>query len=266
MQLSLAGFWQLSPLTDLSIPQQDLCFPAPLSSVLPESLDESIIAAQEWHLMHDIEVDEQLLRYPAIDLVLEGIDYHAEVRLNGVALFDCDGTQAIYKKEIRSLLNLGRNRVEILFLYPEEESLIDHDEVEQCVLGELIPQRYDERMGIWRAPYLQCIRHVRLEHITTEQIWHHGGGCELLIRLFFTSYAAGLISAVIKFDHMTYQLPIDVRSDCVSALFQVEAPKIYRPENPDSAALYTINVELDGQKVALKLGLNEHLCVTHFPL
>ncbi|MCG3730113.1 glycosyl hydrolase 2 galactose-binding domain-containing protein [Vibrio cincinnatiensis] len=266
MQLSLAGFWQLSPLTDLSIPQEDLCFPGPLSSALPVSLDEASIAEQEWHLMHDIEVDEHLLSYPAIDLVLEGIDYHAEIRLNGVALFDCDGTQAVYKKEIRALLNLGKNRIEILFLYPEEDLLIDKEEVDQCLLGKLTPQRYDERMGIWREPYLQCIRHVRLEHVTTEQIWHYGGGCELLITLFFKPYAAGLISASVRFDHVTYQLPIDIRSDQVSALFQVEAPKHYQPESPDPNDLYPIKIELDGQKIELQLGLSEHLSVTHFPL
>ena len=80
MQLSLAGLWQLSPLTDLSIPQDDITFPSPLSAVLPQTLSEDEIVHQEWHLMHDIEVDESMLNFGAVDLVLEGIDYHAEVR------------------------------------------------------------------------------------------------------------------------------------------------------------------------------------------
>ncbi|QSA18803.1 hypothetical protein JV197_11820, partial [Vibrio furnissii] len=61
-------------------------------------------------------------------LVLEGVDYHAEVRLNGVALFDCDGSQAVYKKDIRPLLNPGRNRFEILFLEQEDDWLVDDEE------------------------------------------------------------------------------------------------------------------------------------------
>ena len=69
MQLSLAGLWQLSPLTDLSIPQDDISFPAPLSDKLPSSLSEDQIAQYEWHLMHDIEVDEAMLAYPTVDLV-----------------------------------------------------------------------------------------------------------------------------------------------------------------------------------------------------
>src|SRR5690606_5386371 len=96
MQLSLSGLWQLSPLTDLSIAQDDITFPAPLSQILPDDLSEQEIAQQEWHLMHDIEVDEAMLAFPAVELVLGGVDYHAEVRLNGVAVFDCDQSQLVY--------------------------------------------------------------------------------------------------------------------------------------------------------------------------
>ncbi len=64
MQQSLAGLWQVSPLTDLSIPQDDITFPAPLSQVLPDELTEEVICQQEWHLMHDIEVDEFMLAFP----------------------------------------------------------------------------------------------------------------------------------------------------------------------------------------------------------
>ncbi|ENM5906305.1 hypothetical protein LPR20_002433 [Vibrio mimicus] len=265
MQLSLAGLWQLSPLTDLSIPQDDITFPAPLSAVLPKTLSEAEIAEQEWHLMHDIEVDEDLLSYAAIDLVLEGIDYHAEVRLNGAALFDCDGSQAIYRKDIRPLLKAGRNRFEILFLEADEDLLLDEDATELCFLGEQDTPSYDQRMGIWKAPYLQCIRHLRLTHVSTEQVWHHSG-CELLVNLFFTTYSPGLVSAAVKFDGRTYQVPIDVRSDHASVLFQVDAPKIYDVHHPRPEDLYLVSVQLDGQTKRFQLGLSEAHCVSHFPL
>ncbi|MCG6282906.1 hypothetical protein K6U46_16805, partial [Vibrio diabolicus] len=135
-----------------------------------------------------------------------------------------------------------------------------------CSLAPAKAEPYDARMGIWRAPYLQCIRHLRLEHIATEQIWHHGGGCELLVNLFFTTYSPGLISAAVRFDSMTYHLPIDVRSDHASALFQVEAPKYYDVNHPDPRDLYEVSVELDGQRQAFKLGLSHSQCVTHFPV
>ncbi|WP_339389663.1 glycosyl hydrolase 2 galactose-binding domain-containing protein [Vibrio neptunius] len=266
MQLSLAGLWQISPLTDLSVPQDDITFPAALSERLPDTLCEQEIAEQEWHLMHDIEVDEAMLAFPAVDLVLGGVDYHAEVRLNGIALFDCDGSQAEDKKDIRPYMQLGRNRFEILFLEEEEELLFEEDRLDMCPLGDQPHQRFDSRLGIWKEPYLQFIRHVRLDHVVTEQIWHHGGGCEFLVDLHYSTYKPGLISAAVKFNGMTYHLPIDVRNDHVSALFQVEAPIYFDASQPDLNALYQLEVMLDGQTQKFNIGLSKDLCVTHFPV
>ena len=266
MELSLAGLWQVSPLTDLSIPQDDITFPAPLSAVLPTSLTETEIASQEWHLMHDIEVDESMMAFPSVDLVIAGIDYHAEVRLNGVAVFDCDGSQAEYKKDIRPYMQLGRNRFEILFLEEDEDLLFEEDQLELCPLGKQAYQKVDTRVGIWKVPYLQFIRNVRLEHITTEQIWHHGGGCEFLVDLHYKTYSPGLISASVKFNGMTYHLPIDVRSDHASALFQIEAPIYADKVSPNPQDLYLLEVTLDGQSQRFHIGLNKDMCVSHYPI
>lgn len=189
MQLSLAGLWQLSPLTDLSIPQDDISFPAPLSDKLPDSLSESQIAQHEWHLMHDIEVDEAMLAYPTVDLVLGGVDRHAEVRLNGIALFDCDGSQPEYKKDVRPHLQLGRNRFEILLIEEDDDLLLEEDKLDLCPLGEHMSPKFDSRVGVWKEPYLQFIRYVRLKHVVTEQIWHHGGGCEFMVDLHYKTYS-----------------------------------------------------------------------------
>ncbi len=266
MKQYLKGLWQLSPLTDLSIPQNDIEFPAPLSQALPSSLSESSISAQEWHLMHDIEVDESMLAFPAIDLVVAGIDHYAEIRLNGVALFDCDGGQSEYKKDIRPYLQLGRNRFEILFIEEDEDLLLEEESADMCVLGEKHLKEKHRAVGVWAAPYLQFIRHVRLDHVTMEQIWHHGGGCEFKVDLFYHTLAAGLVSAAVKFDGMTYHVPIDVRAKHASVLFQVDAPRCLDPQKPNPADLYCLEVELDGQRQEFEVALRHDLCVTHVPL
>lgn len=267
MELSLAGLWQVSPLTDLSIPQDDITFPAPLSQVLPDSLSEQEIAEQEWHLMHDIEVDEAMLAFPSVDLIIGGVDYHAEVRVNGVAVFDCDKSQPVYKKDIRPYLQMGRNRFEILFLQDEDDWLLAEEESNDlCHLGSADYQSQDERIGIWQVPYLQFIRNVRLEHVTTEQIWHHGGGCEFMVDLHYTTYSPGLVSASVKFNGMTYHLPIDVRDNHASALFQIEAPIYADSVEPKLEDLYLLEVSLDGQDQRFHIGLSKDMCVSHYPL
>lgn len=95
-------------------------------------------------------------------------------------------------------------------------------------------------------PYLQFIRNVRLDRVATEQIWHHGGGCEFKVDLYYQTFVPGLVSASVKFDGMTYHIPIDVRADHASALFQIEAPKYADLNDPDPKDLYQLAVELDG--------------------
>ncbi|WP_394249452.1 hypothetical protein [Vibrio profundi] len=264
MKLSLAGLWQVSPLTDLSIPQDDITFPAPLSLVLPDTLSEQEISEQEWHLMHDIEVDDAMLAFPAVELVMGGVDFFAEVRLNGVAVFDCDGTQAIYRKDIRPYMQLGRNRFEVLFLEEEEGLLLEEDQPDLGALQGALPEPMDERIGIWLVPYLQFVRNVKLEQVMTEQIWHHGGGCEFKVDLIYQTYSPGLVSASVKFNGMKYVLPIDVRSEHTSALFQIEAPKCANLDSPDERDLYSLEVELDGQYEHTMIALHPSACVTNF--
>lgn len=257
MQLPLAGLWQISPLTDLSIPQDDISFPAPFSQVLPSDITEEQIREQEWHLMHDIEITEDMLSFPVVDLVIGGVDYYAEVRVNGEAIFDCDSTELTYRKDIQQHLRLGRNRIEILFLEQEEDWLLDEH---VCSLEDKLPRKRDARLGIWEKPYLHFIRNVRLDYISTEQIWHHGGGCEFKVDFFFQVYATGLVSASVKFNGMKYQIPLDVRSNQATALFQIDAPRLSNDDH-----WYLLEVELDEQKHTHQVGLNPNRNAIHFP-
>ncbi|POF59012.1 hypothetical protein CRN58_10995, partial [Vibrio vulnificus] len=141
-------------------------------------------------------------------------------------------------------------------LEEEEELLFEEDRLALCELGANAYQPSDERMGIWREPYLQFIRHVRLDRVTTEQIWHHGGGCEFKVDLYYQTYASGLISASVKFDGRRYNIPLDLRSDHASALFQIDAPS---PATP-----YQLEIELDGQTLRAPVVLDEAISVTHF--
>lgn len=243
MRLPLDGYWQLSPLTDLSIPQADIQFPAPLSQVLPAHLSEHQLAQQEWHLMYDFELSEALYAYPAADLVVGGIDYYAEVRVNGEAVFDCNNSEINYRKDITQFLQQGKNRIEILFLEQEEDWLLE--ETIEKGLACRIPSGRDSRIGIWDTPYLQFVSNVRLQQITTEAIWHLDGSCEYRVDLFYQVYNSGLVSASVEFNGMTYCIPLDMRSNQATAIFQIEAP-VSTLEN--SRHFYLLSVDLDGDK------------------
>lgn len=267
------ALWQLSPLTDTALPIKDIPIQQGIASAY-EALSVAEANNQEWHLMRFFEVDETLLNYPAIELVMSGISRYAEVRINGVAVFDCTEKMTRYRKDIKEFLQLGGNRFEVLFLEEDDDDWLLDEELDNqvCEINQAYHRRFGavqeidikDDIGVFGVCFFQPIPHLSLNHISVEQIWHHG--CELKVDVHFKMYKPNLISASIKFDGMTLTLPVDVRGDHVSALFQVEAPKYWddKAQNPDD--LYLIVVTLDGQQHELEIGLCRTENVIHFPL
>lgn len=186
------ALWQLSPLTETSLPIRDIPIQQGISSAFDE-LSLLQVEAQEWHLMRYFDVDETLLNYPAIELVMSGVSRYAEVRINGVAVFDCTEKMTRYRKDIKEYLQVGGNRFEVLFLQEDEDDWLidDESETKLCNINQAYHRRFGavqdidikEDIGVFGVCFLQPISHLALNHITIEQIWHHG--CELKVNVFF---------------------------------------------------------------------------------
>jgi hypothetical protein len=267
------ALWQVSPLTDTALPIKDIPIQQGIASAY-EAFSVAEANNQEWHLMRFFEVDETLLNYPAIELVMSGISRYAEVRINGVAVFDCTEKMTRYRKDIKEFLQLGGNRFEVLFLEEDDDDWLLDEELDNqvCEINQAYHRRFGavqeidikDDIGVFGVCFFQPIPHLSLNHISVEQIWHHG--CELKVDVHFKMYKPNLISASIKFDGMTLTLPVDVRGDHVSALFQVEAPKYWDDKAHNHDDLYLIVVTLDGQQHELEIGLCRTENVIHFPL
>lgn len=137
-----------------------------------------------------------------------------------------------------------------------------------CHLGEVMTND-PVVSGIKRTPFLRLVRNVRLQHVVTEQIWHHGGGCELKVDVYYSTLKPGLVSTKIKYEGMTYAMPLDVRSDHVSAIFQVDAPKqaiIEQDSNQALSGSTELYVHLDGYHFTFDVALSETQSVNHYPL
>ncbi|MDP5255488.1 MULTISPECIES: hypothetical protein [unclassified Vibrio] len=262
MQYSLATSWQLEAIGDTVMPRVEVDFPNTFVNVLPETVTAQQLEQCEWYLSRDFTVDEALLtRFSSVELVLGGIDYPVEVRLNGMALFDYPVGVPEVRKEIYQALHLGNNRLEILFVEPDDEDVWfgDHEidsqrEPQQKVpvTDECEPNQYKSLYlkGMWLAPYLNCSHQLHLNQISVEQIWHHGLGCEVKIQVQFSATEIGmqLHTAHIRFGAMSYCLPVDVRSGTVSAIFHLDAPRQVAAHNTSiEDATYPFAVDLDGQ-------------------
>ncbi|MGF1806351.1 hypothetical protein L4C31_13965, partial [Aliivibrio sifiae] len=189
------ALWQLSPLTDTTLSIKDIPIQQGVASA-HDALSVEDADSQEWHLMRFFEVDETLLNYPAVELVMSGISRYAEVRINGVAVFDCTEKMTRYRKDIKEFLQLGGNRFEVLFLEEDDDDwLLDDDDVSNvCEINQAYHYRFGavkdsdikDDIGVFGVCFFQPIPHLSLNHISVEQIWHHG--CELKVDVHFKMY------------------------------------------------------------------------------
>ncbi len=80
------------------------------------------MAECEWQIASTFEINEQMLTCPAIELDLRFVDTLAQIRINGLAVADCDNMFRRYRVNILQYLVEGTNRVEILFHPVAEEA------------------------------------------------------------------------------------------------------------------------------------------------
>lgn len=283
MQYSLATSWQLEAIGESHIPRVDIRFPNTLASAYTGMNCEQLEQYQ-WYLNRDFTLDEDILaRFSSIELVIGGIDYPVEVRLNGMALFDYPVGQTEVRKEIRRALNLGKNRLEILFLEPDDDEQLDgswldtHHASQQEQSSLKLASQSDEQhgaeqyspKGIWLAPYLNCSHQLHLNQISVEQIWHFGLGCEVKIDVSFTPVENGMLlhTAHIRFGATSYRIPVDIRSGVVSAIFHLDAPhRVGEQDIHQANTEYPFAVDLDGQYFEAFVTLSEGEGRRVFPL
>ena len=103
------------------------------------------ISNHPWSYALDFNVDPKLFAKDVIELVFEGIDTYAEVRLNGENLFDANNQFRTWKLDVKPLLKRKGNRLEVVF--PSYDSL-------QLALYEQHQPRLPEKYAVSRkAPY-----------------------------------------------------------------------------------------------------------------
>lgn len=103
------------------------------------------ISNHPWSYTLDFDVDSKVLKKDVVELVFEGIDTYAEVRLNGEKLFDANNQFRTWKQDVKPLLKRKDNHLEVVC--PSYDSL-------QLALYEQHQPRLPEKYAVSRkAPY-----------------------------------------------------------------------------------------------------------------
>ena len=81
------------------------------------------IGQEDWSYRTTFSVANQLLEKERVELVFNGLDTYAQVRLNGDTILEADNMFRAWKTDVKSALQAGENTLEVAFRSPLEPAL-----------------------------------------------------------------------------------------------------------------------------------------------
>ncbi|AET60219.1 beta-galactosidase/beta-glucuronidase [Paenibacillus terrae HPL-003] len=97
------------------------------------------IDKQDWIYEAHFEMSVEQLQCPCVELVLEGLDTYAEVKVNGHPVLSANNMFRMWRRDVKAWVQQGENRLEIAFRSPVAE---DVPKLEQ--LGYALPAPNDQ--------------------------------------------------------------------------------------------------------------------------
>ena len=253
-----------------SVVQQNLyeagLIPHPYLGVVEDEL--LWISDHPWTYTLNFDVNAQLLRKDVVELVFEGIDTYAEVRLNGQKLFDADNQFRTWKMDVKALLKREGNRLEVVF--PRYDSL-------QSALYEQhqprLPERYAvsrkapyqhgwdwapkyKNVGLWKPVRLVGWSEAKLEnaYVVTQSLEEETASMVLHLDVEMPSQDGfnGEVELYVDGVKQTLESPMGIHESGHLCLpFTIEQPKLWWPNGMGEQPLYAIEVVLknDGKNL-----------------
>lgn len=157
------------------------------------------ISDRPWDYTLCFDTDKELLEKEQIELVFEGIDTYAEVRLNGQDLFFADNQFRTWKKEVKNWLKKKDNLLEVSFVRYDSTQVALYEAhqprlPEKYAVSRKAPYQHGwdwapkyKNVGIWKPVKLVGWNGARLEdaYIVTQAA--NGEKAELMLHLDLNS-------------------------------------------------------------------------------
>jgi beta-mannosidase len=140
-------------------------------------------AQKEWLYQTTILLTPASAAYQQIELVFEGLDTDAEILINGKVIASVNNMFRIWKFNVRPLLKIGSNDLQIKFLASENLAALSYHKLQPKIpLDERIMVRkaayqfgwdWGPRLvtaGVYKKVYLHCWDNLKIEHIQYQQL------------------------------------------------------------------------------------------------
>ncbi len=210
------------------------------------------IEEKDWLYRCEFEASPECLAQEHVELVAEGLDTVATVRLNGEVILESDNMFIGHRIDVTGKLKTGKNQLEILFSSPMKtiRSRQQPDDMhewcdrvggaskirkEQCSFGWDWGPRF-VTCGIFKPIRLEAWSSNRIEHIHLRQV-HGAETVEVLVEADLVAKGAGELRGTLSLDGK-------VVAELADSKFVVKNPELWWPNGHGKQPLYTVALEL----------------------
>ncbi|MDF2152846.1 glycoside hydrolase family 2 protein [Vibrio sp. CAU 1672] len=236
----------------------------------------------EWHLEREFHLDADFLDANYIDLKLEFVDTLAEFIINDQHVLSCSNMFRRYRTDVLPYLQPGQNQIKIVLKRADIEAAERAKRlpfpVPWAVGNNQIPHMNTLRKtqchagwdwgicllvsGVYQSIILEPVHQTRLNRVHTVQHWQKDGSCDLEIKVDYDVTACSTQPSLIEieFDDQLHHVPVSMTQlgvQTTSLTIRVADPKRWWPAGYGDAHLYPLNVTLNQQHIAKKIGLRK---------
>lgn len=220
------------------------------------------ISKEDWIYRTTFSVTEQELSNQQVELVFEGLDTHASVKLNDSEILSADNMFRTWVVDVKDLLRAGENTLEIYFRSAEKFNL------EQAAkLSYVLPE--DERVhsrkaqyqfgwdwgprfitsGIWRPVHLRMWNEARIDNVFLHTPHIDEKRANVSTQVSVVAHAATSARLIVSspekaFKRTVKDVQLQAGHNTLQLDFEIENPILWWAHGMGDAHLYKVDVEM----------------------
>ncbi|MBM2841050.1 MAG: beta-mannosidase [Bacteroidetes bacterium] len=230
--------------------------------------DVQWVDQQQWVYKREFSVPASLLAQDAIQLVCEGLDTYAQIRINGRLVGETANMFVDHRLDVKKQLRAGKNTIEILFDSPS----ICSKAIERkhgALRVALEPHRVYVRKaqysfgwdwgpklttsGIWRNISLEVFSYARLQHPHVKVLTLNSREAVVHVSVEVGRVrSAGLSVRMLLTGEESYAEQTSVaRGNTIRATFHIPKPKLWWPNGYGDQPMYNVlfSLQKDGKEI-----------------
>ena len=227
------------------------------------------IGQKDWKYRTHFTVTQAQLAPDHIEIVFEGLDTYAEVKLNGQTIISASNMFRTWKSDIKKALKVGKNSLEVLFRSPigynrkkyeaHPYKLPSGSETKEPRVGSFTRKAayhfgwdWGPRfvtMGIWRPVKIQHWNTVKLTnvHCYTQAIAPQKKPTEAKMMAKVTIEASKAAQVKLTLNDTTLTCDLKPGENTIDYPFTVKNPQLWWSNGQGKAHLYTLKVAMEYQ-------------------